>query len=108
MLIFDVVERSKDTPMQYEASREGSDWKVHIEVREDAGRHVLTRAIRVSRKLGEETRVTVETHRLQTFDRRALEAMLAAGRCRWRAVRPLSRCRFYCSPFDYQVSPPIT
>lgn len=80
LFIFDAVERCWTAPMSYETSRVGSDWTVDVEVREDPKRHLLTRTIRIRREVGAETRHSIETHRLRTFDRHELEAMLAAAR----------------------------
>lgn len=76
LLLFDVIERRPEAPMRYQSSREGPDWAVAVDVREDPTRSVLERTIRVRRGIGSNARHSVETHRLLTFDLREIVQMV--------------------------------
>lgn len=55
--------------MQYASSREGANWKVEVDVREDPARRLLMRTINVHRRVGGVARHSVETHRLRPFEK---------------------------------------
>lgn len=79
LLVFDVVEHRPDAPMRYETEREGSGWRLTVEVREDPAHRVLTRTIRVSRELAAGTRSSIEIHRLRTFERQEVVNILESA-----------------------------
>lgn len=79
VFVFDVVEARPDRPMQYVSTRHGEDWSVRVDVREDPARRMLTRIIDVQRRVGEETRQSVETHRVRTFHREEVLDLLGSA-----------------------------
>jgi SAM-dependent methyltransferase len=76
LFIFDVVERSVETPMSYDASQTGSDWTLEVAVVEDSARRLLTRRIAIRRSAAEGVRWTTEVHYVRTFDRGEVETLL--------------------------------
>ncbi|HEX7243272.1 MAG TPA: class I SAM-dependent methyltransferase [Longimicrobiaceae bacterium] len=79
VFVFDVVLRSEGEPMRYRGTREGPDWRVDVEVREEPERSRLTRRIVTVRRLGGVERRGEEVHVVQTFSRAEVEALLRAS-----------------------------
>lgn len=64
---FDVLERTDDAPMRYEAERAGPGWRVRTEVSEDVATSIVTRRITTLREVGGQVRTATEVHRVFAF-----------------------------------------
>ena len=78
LFIFDLVLRSARKPLNYAATRTGSDWEVSVQVTEVPERSILIR--RITTMIGEEgdQRRSTETHQVRTFSRVQVESSLRA------------------------------
>jgi SAM-dependent methyltransferase len=76
VFIFDVVERSTESPMSYQAERSGDGWHVATTVEEDPSAFLVTRVISLARVVDGVERRTKEVHRVRTFARAEIEEAL--------------------------------
>jgi SAM-dependent methyltransferase len=76
VFIFDVVERSTESPMSYQAERSGDGWHVATTVEEDPRAFLVTRVISLARMVDGVERRTKEVHRVRTFSRAEIEEAL--------------------------------
>jgi SAM-dependent methyltransferase len=79
LFVFDVIVRSRDSPMRYRSTRQEVDWQVDVDVDEEPEDSLLTRRISIKRRTGDVERASTEVHRVRTFTAIEIEDMLASA-----------------------------
>jgi SAM-dependent methyltransferase len=95
LLIFDVAAPGRVPGKgEHRSFREGEDWAVLLEAKEDKKHKLLTRRITSFRRVGEFHRRNYEVHRLRLFERAEIAQLLRREGFRVRTLDGYGRLRF--------------
>lgn len=75
-LIFDLIVTAAAEPMNYRSGREGTNWRLQVDVQENPDQNLLTRAIAITRTVDGVERHSRELHRVRIFSSSEIEHLL--------------------------------